>query len=41
MKSFLKGLIVLAITIAAALPVFAQDDTAKKMNDVPMKSICG
>jgi rhodanese-related sulfurtransferase len=39
MKSFLKGLIVLAITIAAALPVFAQDDTAKKMNDVLMKGL--
>lgn len=30
MKSFFKGLIVLAITIVAALPVFAQDDIAKK-----------
>lgn len=39
MKSFLKGLIVLAITIAVALPVFAQDDTAKKMNDVLMKGL--
>ena len=39
MKSFLKGLIVLAITIAAALPVFAQDDIAKKMNDVLLKGI--
>ncbi|MDP2278051.1 MAG: rhodanese-like domain-containing protein [Nitrospirota bacterium] len=39
MKSFLKGLIVLAITIVVALPVFAQDDTAKKMNDVLMKGL--